>query len=96
MASPTPAADVRGHSTALTQARGVGGLRPSCWGPQGADAVSEAKCDALVEKTPLWVHGHTHHSFDYQIDDGRIVYNPRRYYPRHLHKDFNPRLVVTV
>ncbi len=27
----------------------------------------------------LWTHGHTHHSFDYQIGDTRVVCNPRGY-----------------
>ena len=60
------------------------------------NAAYANKLDALVEKTTLWVHGHTHHSFDYQIGEGRVVCNPRGYYPRHLNKGFNPNLVVTV
>ena len=52
--------------------------------------------DALVEKVDLWVHGHTHHSFDYKIGEGRVVCNPRGYYPRDLNKNFDPHLVVTV
>jgi Icc-related predicted phosphoesterase len=60
------------------------------------NAAYANKLDALVEKTTLWVHGHTHHSFDYRIGEGRVVCNPRGYYPRHLNKDFNPHLVVTV
>lgn len=27
----------------------------------------------------LWVHGHTHEAFDYQIDKTRVVVNPRAY-----------------
>ena len=27
----------------------------------------------------LWTHGHTHHSFDYQIGNTRVVCNPRGY-----------------
>lgn len=27
----------------------------------------------------LWVHGHTHNKFDYNIGDTRIVCNPRGY-----------------
>lgn len=63
------------------------------------DALNAAyanRLDALVEKTTLWVHGHTHHSYDYRIGAGRVVCNPRGYYPRHLNKDFNPHLLVTV
>ena len=50
---------------------------------------------ALSETSPAG-HGHTHHSFDYQIGEWRVVCNPHGYYPRHLNKDFNPREVVTV
>lgn len=32
----------------------------------------------------LWTHGHTHHRFDYNIGDTRIVCNPRGY------KDYEP------
>jgi len=27
----------------------------------------------------LWIHGHTHESFDYMVGDTRIVCNPRGY-----------------
>ena len=27
----------------------------------------------------LWVHGHTHNSFDYQVGNCRVVCNPRVY-----------------
>ena len=27
----------------------------------------------------LWVHGHTHEAFDYQIGNTRVVVNPRAY-----------------
>lgn len=38
--------------------------------------------DFFIENHPqikLWVHGHTHHRFDYMIGDTRIVCNPRGY-----------------
>jgi predicted phosphodiesterase len=60
------------------------------------NAAYANKLDALVEKVDLWVHGHTHHSFDYRIGKGRVICNPRGYYPRDLNKDFNPNLVITV
>ena len=36
----------------------------------------------LVAQADLWVHGHTHTSFDYWIDDTRVVCNPRGYISR--------------
>lgn len=33
----------------------------------------------LVERADLWVHGHTHDGFDYQVERCRVVCNPRGY-----------------
>ena len=50
---------------------------------------------ALVERGGLWVHGHAHDSCDYRTgSDGRVVCNPRGYYPDELNPDFDPGLVV--
>ena len=48
------------------------------------DPINAAFCneyDALVEAVnpKLWVHGHTHHSWDYMIGTTRVVCNPRGY-----------------
>ncbi len=45
---------------------------------------------------PLWIHGHTHDSFDYRIGATRVLCNPRGYWPGDLNPRFDPRLVVTV
>jgi Icc-related predicted phosphoesterase len=45
----------------------------------------------------LWVHGHTHDSFDYQVGACRVVCNPRGYLNWHgefENKSFNPGLVI--
>ena len=36
----------------------------------------------------LWIHGHTHHEFDYMVHDTRVVCNPRGYlnYERQSHE----------
>lgn len=47
----------------------------------------------------LWVHGHTHDSYDYTINGTRIVCNPRGYWSedmRSLNKKFNGNLVLEV
>lgn len=36
----------------------------------------------LVARADLWVHGHTHTSFDYRLGDARVVCNPRGYIHR--------------
>lgn len=49
------------------------------------DQVSAAyasRLDHLVEKADLWVHGHMHDSFDYQIGKCRVICNPCGYMTR--------------
>lgn len=44
---------------------------------------------AYTENLELCIHGHTHHSFDYMLNENiRIVCNPRGYHDSN--KDFNP------
>lgn len=52
--------------------------------------------DAEIEawKPALWVHGHVHTSFDYQIGETRVLCNPHSYPSEN--PDFNPALVVAV
>jgi Icc-related predicted phosphoesterase len=42
----------------------------------------------------LWIHGHTHESFDYVVNGARIVCNPRGYLPMEPNPAFDPKLVV--
>jgi Icc-related predicted phosphoesterase len=44
----------------------------------------------------LWVHGHMHESYDYEIHGTRVVCNPRGYAPAALNPDFRPDLVMKV
>lgn len=44
----------------------------------------------LVAQADLWIHGHTHTSFDYWIDDTRVVCNPRGYISRRTGAPENP------
>lgn len=45
-------------------------------------------------KIKLWIHGHVHNPFDYQIGDCRVVCNPYGYPGEKT--DFNPNFVVEV
>jgi 3',5'-cyclic AMP phosphodiesterase CpdA len=38
----------------------------------------------------LWIHGHTHTSFDYTVEDTRVVCNPRGYIDRRTGQSENP------
>ena len=51
------------------------------------------------DQPEIWIHGHTHVSFDYNIGDTRVICNPRGYVtqdPRDLNKDFDVNLVIDV
>jgi predicted phosphodiesterase len=67
--------------------------------PQFADdELSSAYASRLEhlfgEHIALWVHGHMHHSVDYQERGTRVVCNPRGYSPKELNPDFEPGLVL--
>jgi predicted phosphodiesterase len=52
----------------------------------------------LFGKMSLWIHGHTHDSFDYEINGTRVVCNPRGYV-RSNHAEnqsFNPSLIIEI
>jgi UDP-2,3-diacylglucosamine pyrophosphatase LpxH len=51
----------------------------------------------LLERSgvPLWIHGHTHTSFDYRVGPTRVVCNARGY-PAEQGTSVNPRLVIEV
>lgn len=60
--------------------------------------VSEMPSE-FFEVPVLWVHGHTHNSFDYRVGACRVVCNPRGYLNWHgefENNDFNPGLVVNL
>lgn len=50
----------------------------------------------MMENVDIWVHGHTHESFDYMIDNTRVVCNPRGYEGNETNYRFNPGLVIEV
>lgn len=47
-------------------------------------------------KPDLWIHGHTHESFDYILDNTRIICNPRGYKNMEENKKFNPSLIIEI
>ncbi len=67
--------------------------------PGGGSHLSASyasRLDGLMGHAALWVHGHTHDSFDYEISGTRVRCNPRGYAPDDLNPDFDPALVVEV
>jgi Icc-related predicted phosphoesterase len=47
----------------------------------------------LRYQPPLWIHGHIHHSNDYQIGSTRIISNPQAY-PDDPNENFDPRFII--
>lgn len=64
--------------------------------PVSAAFVSD--CSALMGRAVLWIHGHTHDSFDYVVGGTRVVCNPRGYCPGGVREnaDFDPGLCIDV
>jgi hypothetical protein len=52
--------------------------------------------DLMGPSVSLWIHGHTHESFDYVVDGTRVVCNPRGYFPMELNAAFDPVLTIDV
>ncbi|MDO8989212.1 MAG: metallophosphoesterase [Sideroxyarcus sp.] len=55
--------------------------------------------DELMGASALWIHGHTHDSFDYVLRGTRVVCNPRGYCrnpDKPENREFDPELVVEV
>lgn len=51
--------------------------------------------DIIADKSPkLWIHGHTHSSLDYTIEDTRILCNPFGYLNYELNPKFKDELIV--
>jgi len=52
----------------------------------------------VMDGVDAWVHGHTHHSFDYKIKDTRVVCNPAGYLDSNVreNKVFNTSMVINV
>lgn len=55
-------------------------------------------CTALMGRAALWIHGHTHDSFDYMAGGTRVLCNPRGYRPKGVTENsgFDPQLCIDV
>jgi predicted phosphodiesterase len=60
--------------------------------------VSDAQHLLNGQRAQLWVHGHTHDSFDYVLNGTRVVCNPRGYARAGVNENaaFDPDLVIEV
>ncbi len=66
--------------------------------PLNACFVSRAQHLAGGDRVQLWIHGHTHDSFDYDLAGTRVLCNPRGYARDGVNENarFDPGLVVDV
>ena len=66
------------------------------WENDPTNAFFYSPLDDLIEerKPKLWIHGHTHDSFDYRFGETRIVCNPLGYPERQENPAFDDRLIV--
>ena len=57
-----------------------------------------SKLEDLMDggRAALWLHGHMHESFDYEVYGTRVICNPRGYAPEALNPDFRPDWVVKI
>lgn len=62
-------------------------------------ACFASNLDHLFGRSALWIHGHTHDSFDYSANRTRVICNPRGY-ARHErdaeNPEFDPDLIVEI
>ena len=56
----------------------AGSVHPK-WGDNLTNAAFVSDLSPLMGKAELWVHGHTHDSFDYSVAGTRVVTNPMGY-----------------
>jgi hypothetical protein len=61
--------------------------------PMSPAFSSDLEAIILRHQPDLWIHGHTHDSFDYTIGRTRVICNPAGYSHEH-NPDFMPDLVV--
>jgi hypothetical protein len=66
--------------------------------PLNACFVSDAQSLLDGERVQLWVHGHTHDTFDYVVNGTRVVCNPRGYARDGVNENaqFDPKFTLDV
>ena len=64
--------------------------------PVNAGFVSNLEAQIERWQPALWLHGHTHDSFDYRVGATRVVCNPRGYEKGGVleNPDFDPFLMI--
>jgi len=86
---PTVVITHHAPSTRSIHPRFEGSLINTCF-------VSDSEYLMNAGRAALWIHGHTHDSFDYQVDGTRVLCNPRGYARDGVNENpsFDPNLVA--
>lgn len=81
------------------------------WQGQVLNGAFTSNLDDVLGRCALWVHGHTHNNFDYEVEGTRVIVNPRGYCRSNFNETrplgspvvekcenpgFNPYLIVEV
>jgi predicted phosphodiesterase len=69
-------------------------IHPKYEGDEFNPAFASDLAHLVAPPVTLWIHGHTHESFDYVVNGTRVVCNPRGYLPMEPNPAFDPLLVV--
>jgi predicted phosphodiesterase len=70
---------------------------PERYATHMVSAAFSSNLDGLAARADLWIHGHTHDSFDYTIGRCRVVCNPAGYRTRDGRTEnpyFDPNLII--
>lgn len=73
-------------------------VHPMYIGASPINASFASDLSEILQKYDIdvWIHGHTHWTFDYEIHDTRVVCNPFGYYSSKEIRDFDPNLLITI
>ena len=90
-AGPTVVITHHAPSPRSVHPRFAGSLLNGCF-------VSDVERLVDARRVALWIHGHTHDSFDYRLNGTRVVCNPRGYARDGVNENrcFDPGLIVEV
>jgi len=86
-------------TTVVVTHHSPGNVERSGYGKSTLNYAYFAELENLVghhNKAKLWVHGHTHKSADYLINETRVVCNPYGYHEYETNGDFNRNLILEV
>lgn len=73
-------------------------VAPMYIGTSPINASFASNLEKLIEEheISLWIHGHTHWTFDYELYGTRVICNPYGYYGTTETDDFDPALLVDI